>query len=81
MSEGKTLYLYKEVPDWYYYQTNGKTFTENYIEQFNKRNSAKAIEAYKARRRKAEIDAEIEKQIEEEITEKVKAALDSLLEG
>ena len=66
-----------KMPDWYYYQVNGKTFSENYIEQLNKRKADRELEKYKARR-KAEIDAEIEKQIEEELTPKIEAALNDL---
>lgn len=77
-------YLHRsgKLPDWMYYQLNGKTATENYNEQrqkfYNKIQADKELNEYKARR-KAEIDLEIESQIETEITPKIEKALDDLL--
>ena len=71
-----------KMPDWIYYQMNGKSAWENYAEQFNKISKKNQIdrelEIYKAKR-KAEIDAELEKQIEEKAAPEIEKVLDKLL--
>ena len=70
-----------KMPDWIYYQMNGKSAWENYVEQFNKISKKNQIdwelEIYKAKR-KAEIEAELEKQIEEQVAPEIEKALDKL---
>ena len=75
-----------QMPDWYYYQVNGKSAAENLWEQHQKmidkikkrEQIDRELEIYKARR-KAEIDAELETQIENELAPKIESILDDLL--
>lgn len=82
LEEIEKLHNSGKMPDWYYYQVNGKSAWENYAEQFNKISKKKQIEReleiYKAKR-KAEIDAELEKQIEEKAAPEIEKVLDKLL--
>ena len=75
-----------KLPDWVYYQVNGKSAWANYAEQFNKisrENSVdRGLEIYKAKRKaeiEAELEAELEKQIEEQVAPEIEKALDKLL--
>ena len=75
-----------KMPDWIYYQMNGKSAWENYAEQFNKISKKNQIdrelEIYKAKRKaeiEAELEAELEKQIEEKAVPEIEKALDKLL--
>lgn len=63
-----------QMPDWVYYQVNGKSLEENYIEQTNKF-KAKCIERLNKEREKKELEKEIEKQV----NIMVEKALDDLL--
>lgn len=73
------------MPDWYYYQVNGKSATENLLEQHQKMMDKikkkeqidRELEIYKARR-KAEIDQELESQIESELAPKIESIIDDL---
>ena len=85
IEEIKRLYQAGKMPDWFYYQVNGKSAAENLQEQrqqiIDKQRKREQIDRelnlYKAHR-KAEIDRDIEEQIENELTGKVEAALDDL---
>ena len=85
-NEIERLHNSGQMPDWYYYQVNGKSAAENLWEQHqkqmdklrNRQQIDRELELYKARR-KAEIDKEIEEQIETELTGKLEEALDELL--
>lgn len=85
IEEIERLHKTGKMPDWYYYQVNGKSATENLWEQHQKmidkikkrEQIDRELEIYKARR-KAEIDAELEKQIENEITPKIESVIDDL---
>lgn len=76
------------MPDWAYYQQNGKSPIENLQEQHKKimdkyrrkKEIDRELEIYKARR-KAEIDAELEKQIETEVAPEIEKAIDNLFKG
>ena len=81
------LHDHGKMPDWAYYQQNGKTAQENWEAQHKK-----IMEQYRQReaeqRRQAEekalekkLEAELEKQIEEKLGKAVEKALDDLLKG
>lgn len=86
IEEIERLHKTGKMPDWYYYQVNGKSATENLWEQRQKIKDKilkreqidRELERYKERR-KAAIEAELEKQIEEELAPAVEKALDDLL--
>ena len=86
IQEIERLHKSGQMPDWYYYQVNGKSASENLWEQHQKiidklrkrEQIDRELELYKARR-KAEIDKEIEEQIENELTGKLEEALNDLL--
>lgn len=49
------------LPDWIYYQVNGKSMQENYIEQITKFTN-ECIERLNKQREREELEKEIEKQ-------------------
>ena len=62
-----------KMPDWVYYQQNGKSAQENYIIQKQKfRNQL--LE----RRKQEQLEKDIEKQVEEQVSEAVEKVLDDL---
>ena len=62
-----------KLPDWAYYQQNGKSAQENYITQIQKfRNEL--LEKQKQQ----QLEKEIEKQVEEQVNEAVERAIDDL---
>lgn len=74
-----------KMPDWFYYQTNGKSAQHNWEEQHRK-----IIEGYRQReaekRRQAEekarekkLEAELEKELEKKLEKALEKALDDLL--
>lgn len=76
-----------KMPDWAYYQQNGKTAQQNWEAQHRK-----IMEKYRQReaeeRRKAEekalekkLEADLEKQIEQKLEKALEKALDDLLKG
>ena len=85
IEEIERLHNAGQMPDWIYYQINGKSATENLLEQHKKimekykkkKEIDQELEIYKARR-KAEIDQELELQIENEITPKIESIIDDL---
>lgn len=86
LEEIERLHNSGKMPDWYYYQVNGKSAWENYAEQFNKISKKNQIEReleiYKAKRKaeiEAELEAELEKQIEEKAAPEIEKVLDKLL--
>jgi molecular chaperone GrpE (heat shock protein) len=77
------LHDHGKMPDWIYYQVNGKSAQENYNEQHKK-----ILERYRAReeeaRRQAEqkkAEAELEKEIEAKVEKTVEKVLEDLLKG
>lgn len=76
----ENLHKRRLIPDWAYYQLNGKDAAENYRQIQLERQAEKELEEYMARRR-AEIDAEIEKQVEKEVKPKIEKALSDLFKG
>ena len=81
------LHDHGKMPDWAYYQQNGKTAQENWEEQHRK-----IMERYRQReaeqRRQAEekalekkLEADLEKQIEKKLDKALEKALDDLLKG
>ena len=79
IQEIERLHKSGQMPDWYYYQVNGKSAAENLWEQHQKiidkqrkrEQIDRELELYKARR-KAEIDAELEKEIEKVLDDLLK---------
>ncbi len=85
--EIERIYRSGNMPDWVYYQTNGKTPEENLEEQHRK-----IMERYQARlaeerrqaeekKRQKELDKEIEAEVEKKISKAIEKALDDLLKG
>ena len=79
------LHEHGQMPDWAYYQQNGKTAQENWEEQHRK-----IMERYRQseaeQRRQAEekaqqkkLEAELEKQLEKKLEKALEKALDDLL--
>ena len=73
------------MPDWAYFQQNGKTAQQNYVEA-TRRAKEKIMKRYEEQqaeaRRKAEekkLEAELEKQIEKKLETALEKALDDLL--
>ena len=78
-------YLHNEgrLPEWAYYQINGKTAGENYREQKKQINklfedTEKGIKAFKERREK-EVEDEVIAQAEKELPQIIQSVLDDLL--
>ena len=75
------------MPDWAYYQQNGKSPTMNLYEQtkkFKERVLREEQERQEEARRKAEekkLEAELEKQLEKKLEQAVEKALADLLKG
>ena len=81
------LHDHGKMPDWAYYQQNGKSAQANWEEQHRK-----IMERYRQReaeqRRQAEekalekkLEADLEKQIEKKLDKALEKALDDLLKG
>lgn len=62
------------MPDWWYYQVNGKSAEENYIDIVNKRYRKYRDEVSLKREQE-----ELEKQAEEELEKTLEKALDDIL--
>lgn len=62
------------MPDWWYYQVNGKSAEENYIDIVNKRDRKYRDEVSLKREQE-----ELEKQAEEELEKTLEKALDDIL--
>ena len=76
-----------KMPDWAYFQQNGKTAQQNYVEA-TRRAKEKILKRYEEQqaeaRRKAEekkLEAELEKKIEKQLEQALEKALDDLLKG
>lgn len=76
------------MPDWVYYQVNGKSAEENYREIHNKRNlefRRQQLELWRNREKKRKEEAdqqkEMEKMINEMLDKKLEKSLDDLLKG
>ena len=76
-----------KMPDWAYFQQNGKTAQQNYVEA-TRRAREKILKHYEEQqaeaRRKAEekkLEAELEKKIEKQLEQAIEKALDDLLKG
>ena len=67
-----------EMPDWIYYQVNGKSATENYIDMVNKRDKELREELLR-QREKEEMRRELEKEFEAKLEDTLEKALDELL--
>lgn len=74
-----------KMPDWAYFQQNGKTAQQNYAEA-TRRAKEKILKRYEAQqeeaRRKAEekkLEAELEKKMEKQLEKALEKALDDLL--
>lgn len=67
-----------KMPDWVYYQQNGKSLQENYNAQ--KLKQQKQIEELLNARSRREEEARAEKELEAEIEKKVSDALENALE-
>lgn len=74
-----------KMPDWAYFQQNGKTAQQNYTEA-TRRAKEKILKRYEAQqeeaRRKAEekkLEAELEKKMEKQLEKALEKALDDLL--
>lgn len=64
-----------EMPDWVYYQVNGKSATENYLDMVNKRDKKLREELLRQREKeelKKEIDAKLEDTLEKVLNELLK---------
>ena len=69
-----------QMPDWAYYQQNGKSASENIRDQRKRellRQQERDLAKYKARR-EAEIEAELEEQLEEKLPETLDKVFDDL---
>lgn len=64
------------MPDWIYYQLNGKSATENYYDMVKKRQRKFREEILREQERK-----ELEKEIEKELEKTIDKALDDILKG
>ena len=74
-----------KMPDWAYFQQNGKTAQQNYVEA-TRRAKEKILKQYEEQqaeaRRKAEekkLEAELEKKLEKQLEKTLEKALDELL--
>lgn len=67
-----------KMPDWIYYQQNGKSLQENYTAQ--KLKQQKQIEKLLNDRRRREEEARAEKELEAEIEKKVSETVENALE-
>lgn len=67
-----------KMPDWIYYQQNGKSIQENYTAQ--KLKQQKQIEELLDNRRRREEEARAEKELEAEIEKKVSDTVENALE-
>lgn len=67
-----------KMPDWIYYQQNGKSLQENYTAQ--KMKQQKQIEELLSNRRRREEEAKAEKELEAEIEKKVSETVENALE-
>lgn len=67
-----------KMPDWIYYQQNGKSLQENYTAQ--KMKQQKQIEELLNDRRRREEEARAEKELEAEIEKKVSETVENALE-
>jgi len=76
LTQSQIEYLHDNglMPDWAYYQQNGKTAQENYVSQKRKIN-----EEMLSKLRAKKEEAELEKEIEEQVGKAVEKALDELL--
>lgn len=74
------LYKSGTMPDWIYYQLNGKDINENYRDFLRKRQkeNQKLLEARRNRQKQPQID---EAQIEQKVYKTAEQALEKLLEG
>ena len=74
------LYKSGTMPDWIYYQMNGKDINENYQDFLRKRQkeNQELLEARKNRQKQQQID---EAQIEQQVYKTAERALEKLLEG
>ena len=68
------------MPDWIYYQQNGKSIQENWEEQHRKK-FERIRQSEEEQRRAKEIEAVIEAEIEKKLPEALDKALDELLRG
>lgn len=81
------LHDHGKMPDWAYYQQNGKSATMNLYEQtkkFKERVLREEQERQEEARRKAEekkLEAELEKKLEKQLEQALEKALDDLLKG
>lgn len=69
-----------QMPDWVYYQLNGKSAEENLAEQHEKI-YARLREQQLARQREKELEKEIEREIDKKLGVALEKALDDLLDG
>lgn len=65
-----------KMPDWWYYQVNGKTANENYVTIYNKRQQ-ETKELLEQRNLDAIVEAELDKQIPKLIDKAIKDAFKS----
>ena len=74
------LYKSGTMPDWIYYQMNGKDINENYQDFLRKRQkeNQELLEARKNGQKQQQID---EAQIEQQVYKTAERALEKLLEG
>ncbi len=85
--EVERIYRSGNMPDWVYYQTNGKSPQENWEEQHRKMYESIRARLAEERRqaeekkRQKELEAELEKQLEEKLGKALDKALDDLLKG
>ena len=66
------------MPDWWYYQVNGKSATENYLDMINKRDKEFREELLR-QKEKEEMKKELEKEFETKLEDTLEKALDDLL--
>lgn len=69
-------YRLGKVPDWVYYQMNGRSAMENYIEIKDKQHKAFMEELKQRQTQKAQ-----DKQMEQEIEKRVEQEVEKLLDG
>ena len=62
------------MPDWWYYQVNGKSATENYLDMVNKRDMKLREELLRQREKE-----ELEKEIEDKLEDTIEKVLNDLL--
>lgn len=74
------LHKRRLIPDWAYYQLNGRDIAANYRDQLLKRQEERELEEYRSRR-KAEIEEDIQRQIEKELPLKIRKAIAELFNG